>query len=120
MFIDGPSSNPNLWSHCCFEHDLRYWFGGTKADKNFSDVALRECVKDVAGSFWANIIYSGVRAGGLSPVKFKYVWSWGWTPKREKEPLTSNEADHVIERIYALDLSPEFREMFIKKYITKN
>lgn len=117
MFIEGPVSKPDLWAHCCFEHDLRYWFGGTSQDKKFSDIQLRECVRDVAGNFWANIMYNGVRAGSFSPIKFKYVWSWGWTPKRGKEKLTSNEVEYVVERIDQLNLDPQFRDKFIQKYL---
>ncbi len=117
LFIDGPASNPNLWSHCCFEHDLRYWFGGDKDDKKFSDIQLRECVKDVAGNFWANLIYTGVRAGRLSPVKFKYVWSWGWTPKRGKNKLNQSEKNYVVEQLNELELEPEFKTTFIEKYL---
>lgn len=119
LFIEGPSSKPDLWAHCCFEHDLRYWFGGTKEDKKFSDVQLRECVRDVAGNFWANLIYNGVKAGSFSPVKFKYVWSWGWTPERDKTKLTEEETKYVVERINALELDPDFREKFIQKYLIK-
>lgn len=117
LFVEGPSDKPDLWAHCCFEHDLRYWFGGDKADKNFSDIELRECVRDVAGSFWANLMYNGVKAGGWSPIKFKYVWSWGWEPKRGKEKLSSEEASYIIERLKVLELEPEFRERFIHKYL---
>ena len=120
QFIDGPSNKPDLWAHCCFEHDLRYWFGGTKQDKKFSDIQLRECVKDVAGNFWANLIYNGVTLGGFSPVKFKYVWSWGWEPKRDNVSLTSDETTYVMERINELQLEPEFKETFIRKYLLKN
>lgn len=117
--MEGPSSKPDLWAHCCFEHDLVYWFGGDKADKKFSDIQLRECVRDVAGNFWANLMYAGVTAGGYSPVKFKYVWNWGWTPKREKTKLSEEETKYVIEKINALDLEPEYKDSFIQKYLVK-
>lgn len=117
LFIEGPTSKPDLWAHCCFEHDLRYWFGGTEEDKKHSDRELKACVKEVAGNFWANIIYSGVRVGHLSPVKFKYVWSWGWEPKRDKSTLSDLEIDYVIKKLFELDLDPQFREVFIQKYL---
>jgi hypothetical protein len=120
MFIEGPFDKPNLWAHCCFEHDLRYWFGGTKADKKFSDVQLRECVREVAGSFWANLMYRGVRLGALSPIKFKYVWGWAWSPKRDKSKLTRSEVDYIIQRLFETDLDPQFREQFIEKYLSSN
>src|SRR5690349_20933235 len=68
MSPDGTLSKPGLWRHCCFEHDLRYWFGGTIGDRDFADVHLRSCVRDAAGEFWAAVIYRGVRLGHYSPV----------------------------------------------------
>ncbi len=118
LFVEGPIGKPDLWAHCCFEHDLRYWFGGSKDDKKFSDIQLRECVRGVAGSFWANLMYNGVRLGGLSPVKFKYVWNWGWLPKRKSHPLTQKELNYVVEQLFFMDLDPQFREEFLNKYIT--
>lgn len=118
MFIEGPASKPDLWAHCCFEHDLRYWFGGTSADKKYSDKKLKECVKEVAGSFWANLMYNGVRLGSLSPIKFKYVWGWAWTPKRGKTKLTMEELDYIIQRLFETDLDPQYREQFIATYLS--
>lgn len=118
MFVEGTLEKPDLWAHCCFEHDLRYWFGGTKDDKKFSDIQLRECVRDVAGSFWANLMYNGVRLGSFSPIKFKYVWNWGWQPKRKSLPLNKFEIDYIVEQLFAMDLDPQFREEFLNKYIS--
>lgn len=119
LFINGPPDQPNLWEHCCFEHDLVYWFGGTRSDKHFADLQLRSCVKKVAGSFWADIIYSGVVLGHYSPIKFKYVWGWGWHPTRPNEPFTKSELQYIDEEIYALNLDPVYTDRFIQKYLIK-
>jgi hypothetical protein len=117
MFIDGPDDNPTLWRHCCVEHDLRYWFGGTLQNRDFADLQLKACVKDCAGDFWANLIYNGVQAGQFSPIHHKYSWSWAWEPKRENSELSPDEIQYVIKRLNDVDMTPEYRESFIKKYL---
>lgn len=116
MFVDGTPSKPGLWSHCCLEHDLRYWYGGELTDMDHSDLELKACVKAVAGDRWANLIYNGVRAGHSSPVKSKFAWSWGWEPLRKDEKLSSDESAYVKEEIRHLPLDPQFIEAFLKKY----
>jgi hypothetical protein len=93
MFVDGTPSKPGLWKHCCVEHDMRYWFAGDQKDMDKTDLRLKACVKEVAGSTWAELIYTGVRAGHNSPVKNKTHWGWGWTIERANTPLNSLESD---------------------------
>ncbi len=114
MFADGTYAKPGLWKHCCTEHDLRYWFGGSVTDMDESDLRLRACVKSVAGENWAYVIYSGVRAGHHSPIKNKYQWSWGWVSTREKKPLTSAEVNYVITELRSMTVEDVNIENFIK------
>lgn len=95
LFINGPSDRPNLWRDCCVEHDLRYWFGGSKDDRDSTDLRLKACVEKVAGANWAKIIYVGVKTGHLSPIKNKTQWNWGWKEKREYGPLSTDEVSTV-------------------------
>ena len=115
MFIDGPPKKPNLWKHCCLEHDLRYWFGGDQIDMDNADLRLKECINDVAGTAWAELIYQGVRLGHYSPAKNKTHWSWGWTSKRAKIPLELSEKIYIIEEIRRLPFDKDFLETFIKR-----
>jgi hypothetical protein len=117
MFVDGPPSAAGLWRHCCFEHDLRYWFGGTIANRDHTDLELRQCVNEVAGPNWAEVVYRGVTWGHLSPMKSKTQWSWGWTPARENSKLTKEEIAYVEEKLQELPLDPEYLKHFIKKYL---
>lgn len=116
LFVDGPGSKPELWRHCCVLHDLRYWFGGTQEDMDKTDLKLKECVQNVGGTTWANLIYNGVRAGHYSPVKNKYQWGWAWTPKRGKTPLTLEESTLVLAELKLLSLPEVKMEEFIKFY----
>lgn len=116
LFVNGTPKHPNLWKHCCFEHDLRYWFGGTLVDRNTADSYLKQCVYNVAGSFWANLIYDGVKIGHKSPVKNRHHWGWGWTPLRENTPLNNSEKVIIRDNLFQLNLSEDYIEQFINKY----
>lgn len=114
MFMDGTPSKPGLWRHCCVEHDLRYWFGGSSSEMDATDQRLKECVQKVAGDNWAELIYKGVRAGHYSPIKNKFYWSWAWSVKRSSTPLTPAEADYVISELQKLKVDEVNIDDFIK------
>lgn len=116
LFPDGTPKKPALWKHCCFEHDLRYWFGGSFDDRDVADVFLKECVQDVAGSFWANLMYDGVRKGHSSPIQNRLHWGWGWTPVRDDAPLTSSEKTLIRHDLHGLGLDSAYVNHFILKY----
>ncbi len=118
-FVDGTPTRPTLWKHCCVEHDIRYWFGGSMMDLDKTDLRLKSCVQEVAGDTWAEIIYTGVRLGHNSPVKFKFRWSWGWTPQRDNRALSKAETQYVIEQLRSLPLDPDLIEDFIKRNFQK-
>ena len=119
-FVDGPPGQPNLWLHCCTEHDLRYWFGGTEKEMNFTDRRLKSCVQKVAGPIWSNMIYDGVRLGHLSPIKSKTHWGWGWTPARRNLPLTDLEVNYVELELRQLPLRTEYLNHFIQTYLVEH
>ncbi len=116
FFANGTIQEPDLWKHCCFEHDLRYWFGGALDDRDIADTYLKQCVQDVAGSFWANLIYTGVREGHKSPIQNRLHWGWGWTSHRENLPLTNPEKKIIQVNLYQLNLDQDYVENFIRKY----
>lgn len=115
MFVDGTKERPDLWRHCCVEHDLRYWFGGSQKDLDSTDLRLKSCVNEVAGPTWAELIYTGVRMGHHSPVKNKTHWSWGWTKERANTALNTEEVKYIIDELHRLPLDPEMIERFIKQ-----
>ncbi len=121
FFIEGTLSQPNLWGSCCFEHDLRYWFGGTKKQRNHADYHLYKCVREQANEKWARFIYWGVRAGSYSPVKSKYAWGWGFRDYKQKanlyDPLTHSRRKIVIDAIENMELTGDFKRNFLIKYL---
>lgn len=119
LFLDGTPQHPGLWVHCCEEHDMRYWFGGNQEDMDKTDLRLKTCVTDVAGDSWAKIIYSGVRAGHLSPIKNETHWSWGWEQERPNAQLNSSEISYVLEELRRLPYDHEIIEKFIERNFPK-
>jgi len=77
---DGCSSWPDgVWQRCCVEHDMRYWCGGTRAQRREADAALRTCVAASPGfgvSVVAPIMRAGVAIGG-APC-WPFYWRWGY------------------------------------------
>ena len=120
MFVDGTRDRPTLWRHCCVEHDMRYWFGGSISDMDKTDLRLRSCVNEVAGKNWADLIYAGVRAGHQSPIKNKTHWSWGWEIERADIPLTSEEADYALTEIKSIPLDSDINPNLINQFIIRN
>lgn len=117
LFPEGTQENPDLWAHCCFAHDLRYWFGGSMKNRDEADLHLRACVAEVARKEIADLIYDSVKAGHLSPIKHKFSWGWGWRPVITNRPLTRAEKKIVHERLWEMDLDPELRQKFIRRYL---
>ena len=82
-YAEGTRELPNLWKHCCVEHDLYFWAGGSQADRNQTDSRLKSCIEKTGATFQANLMYLGVRIGGMSPIKFKgKQWGNAWGDHR--------------------------------------
>ncbi|WP_413289861.1 hypothetical protein [Bdellovibrio sp. HCB337] len=116
FFMSGPTSQPGLWKHCCFEHDLRYWFGGALSERDISDGFLKQCVQDVAGPYWATLIYRAVMRGHNSPIQHRLHWGWGWTPERSNRSLSSDEKALVRQELFLLNLDRTYVNEFILRY----
>lgn len=78
LWIDGTPEQPNLWRHCCVAHDLAYWHGGSKADRQKADTDILACVQQAQGPGMAKYIYTNVRWGGSPYWMNHYRWGYGW------------------------------------------
>jgi hypothetical protein len=79
LFPDKDYQRGDSWCACCIEHDYAYWKGGTDAERLAADRALAECVRKSTGdSALAQLMYSGVRAGGSEVFPTWYRWGYGW------------------------------------------
>ena len=99
-YPEGTRDQPDLWKICCLEHDLFFWAGGSKKDREIIDLKLRDCVEKKAGSAQANLMYYAVRAGSLSPIKNPdKKWNNGWRERPDYAPLSSEDVDQVEAEI---------------------
>jgi hypothetical protein len=118
-FPEGTFFQPNLWKSCCFDHDLRYWFGGSKNEEKKADLILKQCVAKKAGSFYSNIMYYAVRTGHYSPIKHRLKWGWGHTSRSPYKNLSGEEKSHILDELSKLNLDSQYLETFISIYNLK-
>jgi hypothetical protein len=86
-YPDGTDADPTKWLHCCVEHDVRYWAGGTDDERLVADEELRDCVAATGEDDQAEIIFTGVRAGGSPIFDTSYKWGYGWPDERGSASL---------------------------------
>ena len=90
--IDGRVS----WCDCCFNHDLAYWLGGSREDRQAADLALKACVLEKSSDAQlAELMYQAVRWGGSPYFPNWYRWGYGWPYTRSYAPLTAAEQQQV-------------------------
>ncbi|MEO0345684.1 MAG: hypothetical protein AAF229_05455 [Pseudomonadota bacterium] len=92
LFPDRSIISEADWCSCCFEHDIAYWRGGTKAEREAADAALRDCVTGKTGdAAFGRLMYDGVRVGGSPYFLTWYRWGYGWPFERKYQALTEAE-----------------------------
>jgi len=78
---DGCTFYPDGNYHdCCVEHDKAYYFGGTIKQRKAADDDLYACVADKVGpkhKLTAQIMWLGVRLGGMSFLPTPFRWGFG-------------------------------------------
>ena len=96
LFPDGTMADRSQWCDCCFQHDITYWRGGSKEERNAADNALRVCVLERTGNTaLANAMYTGVRMGGSPVFPTWYRWGYGWIYGRGYKTLSNEEQKQV-------------------------
>ncbi|HEX4926047.1 MAG TPA: hypothetical protein VFV50_18280 [Bdellovibrionales bacterium] len=95
---EGTKQDPDKWGHCCYEHDLAYWAGGTYSERRAADLKFMECIRDAGEPELAVFAYLGVRVGGSALVPSPYRWGYGWSGVRGYWPLTPAERAEVQRR----------------------
>ena len=100
LFIDGTFENPELWKDCCFKHDIAYWQGGTKEEREAADLAFKKCVEKKTGnSELAELMYQAVRTGGEPYFPTWYRWGYGWPLGRGYKELSPEEKELVQRKL---------------------
>lgn len=100
-YVEGTFQRPGVWKHCCLEHDLYFWAGGSYEDRKDADLRLGRCVDATGEHEQARLMYSAVALGGLSPIKFKgqqFGNSWPLTRGRYQK-LTRSEKEIIFREL---------------------
>jgi len=110
LFPDGSPVQKELWCDCCVAHDMAYWRGGTRDERQQADQTLHDCVLQRTGNHGlADLVYAGVRTGGHPVFPTWYRWGYGWKYGRGYAVLTEEERVLVEERLAAYRLAhPDF------------
>jgi len=100
LFPDRSLIDAKDWCDCCFEHDIAYWQGGTRAQRLAADERLRDCVlAKTDDRLLAEAMFQGVRMGGSPYFKNWYRWGYGWGDGRSYQALTFEEQGMVTEKL---------------------
>ncbi len=88
---NGCSLSPDgSWRHCCDEHDLAYFVGGSLRDKLRADLALAQCIASSIGSAaesWPRQLLAPIVGGAyLAGVSVFGLLPWQWAYTRRPEP----------------------------------
>ncbi len=99
---EGTFRDPQKWAQCCVMHDLNYWVGGTQKDRLEADIDLKECVTNAHTKEMGELMFLGVRAGRLSPIRLKGKgWGFAWPKERAKDlALTEEEIFLIRDELY--------------------
>jgi hypothetical protein len=95
LISNGTRREPNKWHHCCYQHDLAYWAGGTYTERRNADLALLSCMRAAGEPLLGFLAYLGVRVGGTALFPDPYRWAYGWTGVRGYWALTPEELAEV-------------------------
>ncbi len=92
LFPDASLITKIDWCDCCYQHDLAYWRGGTKEQRNQADLALKQCIMDkTENKHLANMMFKGVQFGGSPYFYTWYRWGYGWSYGRGFTELNRGE-----------------------------
>lgn len=105
LFLDGTLAQRNKWYHCCYNHDIVYWHGGTAAQRKEADRKLRACVAETGHPRTGNLMYMGVRLFGIPQIPAWFRWGFGWPYGRGYKELTKEERQQV-DKLKPLPMVP--------------
>ncbi|EPZ51434.1 hypothetical protein M902_3038 [Bacteriovorax sp. BAL6_X] len=95
----GTFNAPKLWQHCCIEHDVSYWMGGTLMEKITADEELKQCVSDVFSSIFGKAMQVAVYIGGNPSFHTGYAWGYGWNHIRGYHDLTIRDKNEISQKM---------------------
>lgn len=117
-YPEGTRDQPELWKHCCIEHDLYFWAGGSREDRKETDLRLKACVEATGEVEIARLIYAAVTIGGASPIRFKTKeWGHAFEGRERYLPLSAEETTMVMNQLdqQETELTPEMKNSFYEQ-----
>ncbi|TEW54867.1 hypothetical protein E2R68_06765 [Psychromonas sp. RZ22] len=99
LFPNGTFEDHDLWQKCCYEHDLKYWQGGTYQQRVEADKALQLCVSDLDEATIGLLMKVGVRFGGSPFFPTNFRWGYGWSYPRMYGELSQSELQRVKQHL---------------------
>jgi len=96
-FPEGTRKHRNLWAHCCLNHDIAYWRGGTFSERLAADRALHSCVRKTGQPLIADLMIAAVRTGGTPYVPTRFRWGYGWPKIQGYRRLTDEQQNRANE-----------------------
>ncbi|MES2769495.1 MAG: hypothetical protein V4596_10155 [Bdellovibrionota bacterium] len=113
LIVDGcTASSDGSWGHCCIEHDISYWIGGTFAERTAADQRLLKCMNNSGGESESQVYYNTVRIFGT------HFWAKAW-PARDVNTLSQQELTDIQNelRLYRSLGSPLDFEFVVQESI---
>lgn len=101
-YPEGTPQNPTLWKDCCLVHDMFMWAGGNAQDRYDSDRTLLYCIQNKGAPYIARLMYTAVRAGSYSPVKYpSKKWNNGWPDRPDYQTLSVQDIDLISIELFS-------------------
>lgn len=82
-------ANQNQWVLCCVQHNIAYWKGGSRKDRNDTDRQLQTCLIERGDSSSANLMHWDFLQT-QTPVHTP-SWGYGWRRSRGYAPHSDQE-----------------------------
>ncbi len=101
-YAEGTITQRNLWCHCCVEHDIYYWMGGTEQQRREADGIFKQCIEETGATANAQLMWLGVRLGGGPASNASYRWGFGWPSYRPYKSLTVEEQGTLARMLAGL------------------
>jgi hypothetical protein len=100
LYPEGTRYRPELWKHCCLQHDLFFWAGGTRQDQLEDNYRFRDCVSKVSGYAHGKIVYLAITAAQYSPYKIpEKKYNNGWRSRSPYQRLSVQDIDRIEDHI---------------------
>jgi hypothetical protein len=117
-YPEGPKDRPDQWKHCCLVHDMYFWAGGNKQNRNAADLELKSCIEATGAIHQAKIMYYAVRIGSYSPIKYsKKKWNNGWSGRGNFQTLSLEDINALEQELSTgYDyINTQMKQHFIQK-----